>query len=198
MEYSPFPSAASLASSSKASIAGLIFACLVLNSSSNLVPEYPSAIKSANICSANSRLTNNRQSDRGLDMPGNPGAFSLLGNPVGDGAGHKAVRLDAAVIAAGPDPADQLRDQFFSFTIRAVAGIHMDRDRTVQVHFLILPVAFHDPYQLLGNLQAVICLHMELCPDISKVTVERTLTDLVKSGYIAKVGAGPSTAYVRI
>ena len=39
---------------------------------------------------------------------------------------------------------------------------------------------------------------MELCPDISKVTVERTLTDLVKSGYIAKVGAGPFTGYVRI
>ena len=39
---------------------------------------------------------------------------------------------------------------------------------------------------------------LELCPDISKVTVERTLTDLVKSGYIAKVGAGPATAYVRI
>ena len=39
---------------------------------------------------------------------------------------------------------------------------------------------------------------MELCPDISKVTVERTLTDLVKNGYIAKVGAGPSTGYVRI
>ena len=39
---------------------------------------------------------------------------------------------------------------------------------------------------------------MELCPDISKVTVERTLTDLVKSGHIAKVGAGPSTGYVRI
>lgn len=39
---------------------------------------------------------------------------------------------------------------------------------------------------------------MELCPDISKVTVERTLTDLVKRGYISKVGAGPSTAYVRI
>lgn len=39
---------------------------------------------------------------------------------------------------------------------------------------------------------------MELCPDISKVTVERTLTDLVKSGYIAKVGSGPSTSYVRI
>ncbi|MBS6194548.1 MAG: Fic family protein [Clostridiales bacterium] len=38
---------------------------------------------------------------------------------------------------------------------------------------------------------------MELCPDISKVTVERTLTELVKSGYIAKVGAGPSTGYVR-
>lgn len=39
---------------------------------------------------------------------------------------------------------------------------------------------------------------MELCPDISKVTIERTLTDLVKSGHIAKVGAGPSTGYVRI
>ena len=39
---------------------------------------------------------------------------------------------------------------------------------------------------------------MDLCPDISKVTVERTLTDLVKSGYIAKVGSGPATGYVRI
>ena len=39
---------------------------------------------------------------------------------------------------------------------------------------------------------------MELCPDISKVTVERTLTELVKSGYIVKVGAGPSTGYVRM
>ena len=39
---------------------------------------------------------------------------------------------------------------------------------------------------------------MEFCPDISRVTVERTLTDLVKSGYVAKVGAGPSTGYVRI
>lgn len=39
---------------------------------------------------------------------------------------------------------------------------------------------------------------MELCPDISKVTVERTLAELIKSGYIAKVGAGPSTGYVRI
>jgi len=39
---------------------------------------------------------------------------------------------------------------------------------------------------------------MECCPDISKVTVERTMTDLVKSGYVAKVGAGPTTGYVRI
>lgn len=39
---------------------------------------------------------------------------------------------------------------------------------------------------------------METCPDISKTTVERTLTDLVKSGYITKVGSGPATAYVRI
>ena len=38
---------------------------------------------------------------------------------------------------------------------------------------------------------------MELCPDISKVTVERTLTALVKSGYLEKVGAGPSTGYIR-
>lgn len=39
---------------------------------------------------------------------------------------------------------------------------------------------------------------METCPDISKTTVERTLADLVKSGYITKVGSGPATAYVRI
>ena len=38
---------------------------------------------------------------------------------------------------------------------------------------------------------------MEICPDISKVTVERTLTELVKSGYIVKVGAGPSTGYIK-
>lgn len=30
------------------------------------------------------------------------------------------------------------------------------------------------------------------------MTVERTLTELVKSGYITKVGAGPATGYVRI
>ena len=38
---------------------------------------------------------------------------------------------------------------------------------------------------------------MDNCPDISLVTVERTLTTLVKSGYIKKVGAGPTTAYVK-
>jgi len=38
---------------------------------------------------------------------------------------------------------------------------------------------------------------MEYCPDISKVTVERTLTSLVKSGYIQKIGAGAATAYVK-
>ena len=38
---------------------------------------------------------------------------------------------------------------------------------------------------------------MATCPEISKVTVERTLTDLVKKGYIRKVGAGPSTAYIK-
>lgn len=38
---------------------------------------------------------------------------------------------------------------------------------------------------------------MERCPDISKVTVERTLTELVKAGAIEKVGAGPATAYIK-
>lgn len=38
---------------------------------------------------------------------------------------------------------------------------------------------------------------MEYCPDISQVTVERTLTDLVKNEYIQKIGAGPATAYVK-
>lgn len=37
---------------------------------------------------------------------------------------------------------------------------------------------------------------MEHCPDISKVTVERTLAELVKSGEIRKVGAGRLTAYI--
>lgn len=37
---------------------------------------------------------------------------------------------------------------------------------------------------------------MTLCPDISKVTIERTLTNLVKNGVIKKIGAGPATAYV--
>jgi Fic family protein len=36
---------------------------------------------------------------------------------------------------------------------------------------------------------------METCPDISKVTVERTLTALVKAGYIVKISAGRSTVY---
>lgn len=39
---------------------------------------------------------------------------------------------------------------------------------------------------------------MDCCPDISKVTVERTLTSLVKSGYIQKVGGGAGTAYVKV
>lgn len=39
---------------------------------------------------------------------------------------------------------------------------------------------------------------MDACPDISKTTIERTLTELVKNGYIAKVGSGPATGYVRI
>jgi Fic family protein len=38
---------------------------------------------------------------------------------------------------------------------------------------------------------------LEACPDISKVTVERTLTALVKEGYIVKIGAGRSTAYAK-
>ena len=36
---------------------------------------------------------------------------------------------------------------------------------------------------------------MEICPDISKVTVERTLTSLVKGGYLIKTGGGRSIVY---
>jgi len=36
---------------------------------------------------------------------------------------------------------------------------------------------------------------LETYPDISKVTMERTLTALVKEGYIVKIGAGRSTSY---
>lgn len=37
---------------------------------------------------------------------------------------------------------------------------------------------------------------LALCPDISKITVERSLNDMLKEGYLTKVGAGPATAYV--
>ena len=36
---------------------------------------------------------------------------------------------------------------------------------------------------------------IESCPDISKITIERTLASLVKSGYLVKIGAGRSVAY---
>jgi Fic family protein len=36
---------------------------------------------------------------------------------------------------------------------------------------------------------------IEACPDISKVTIERTLTSLVKQGYLVKIGGGRTAAY---
>ena len=36
---------------------------------------------------------------------------------------------------------------------------------------------------------------VEACPDISRVTIERTLTALVKDGYLVKIGGGRSVAY---
>lgn len=38
---------------------------------------------------------------------------------------------------------------------------------------------------------------LEKCPDISVSTVEMTLAALLKEGYIAKIGAGKNTAYIR-
>lgn len=110
-------------------------------------------------------------------MPGNPGAFSLLGNPVGDGAGHKAVRFDAAVIAAGSDPANQLGNQFSGLSVSAVARIHVDGDRAVEIHLFVFLVILHDFDQGLGNLQAVVGLSVELGPDIPDQGAAR---DLVK------------------
>lgn len=37
----------------------------------------------------------------------------------------------------------------------------------------------------------------EQCPDISVTTIERTLANLVKTGYIKKIGAGRTTAYIK-
>ena len=37
---------------------------------------------------------------------------------------------------------------------------------------------------------------MEKCPDISRVTVERSLTDMVKKGQIIKLGGGRYTSYI--
>ncbi len=38
---------------------------------------------------------------------------------------------------------------------------------------------------------------MEYYPEISKVTVERTLINLVKTGYIKKIGSGRNSAYIK-
>ncbi|MDR0831200.1 MAG: hypothetical protein LBN95_13995 [Prevotellaceae bacterium] len=38
---------------------------------------------------------------------------------------------------------------------------------------------------------------ISLCPDISQTTIERTLNELLKSGYIEKTGKGKSTGYVK-
>lgn len=38
---------------------------------------------------------------------------------------------------------------------------------------------------------------INLCPHISKITIERTLANLVKNGYLEKIGGGPTTAYVK-
>ena len=35
-----------------------------------------------------------------------------------------------------------------------------------------------------------------LCPDISRTTIEKALNEFMKEGYITKVGGGRSTAYV--
>lgn len=37
----------------------------------------------------------------------------------------------------------------------------------------------------------------EQCPDVSVTTIERTLANLVKTGYIKKIGAGRTTAYIK-
>lgn len=36
---------------------------------------------------------------------------------------------------------------------------------------------------------------MDICPNISNITIERTLNALLKAGQIDKVGNGPSTGY---
>jgi len=36
---------------------------------------------------------------------------------------------------------------------------------------------------------------MDICPNISKITIERTLNALLKASQIDKVGSGPATGY---
>jgi Fic family protein len=38
---------------------------------------------------------------------------------------------------------------------------------------------------------------LSICPDISQTTIERTLNELLKSGYIEKTGQGKSTGYIK-
>ena len=35
------------------------------------------------------------------------------------------------------------------------------------------------------------------CPDISLTTIERTLADLLATGFVEKVGVGRATAYIK-
>ena len=90
----------------------------------------------------------------------------LFGEPVRDRGGNKAVGFDAAVIAAGFDPADQLGNQLPGLAVSAVARVHMDGDRAVQVHLFVFLLILHDPDQLLCDLQAVICLLVKLSSHI--------------------------------
>jgi len=38
---------------------------------------------------------------------------------------------------------------------------------------------------------------LKLCPDISVTTIEKALSELLKEGFIIKVGGGRSTAYIK-
>jgi Fic family protein len=38
---------------------------------------------------------------------------------------------------------------------------------------------------------------LEFFPDISKITVERTLAELVKNGFLVMIGAGPAAGYIK-
>lgn len=97
-------------------------------------------------------------------------------------------------IAPRPGIILQLHRDLYSYSSGAIGGTYKNSDNIIaetdaeghrKTRFIPVPV-FQAESVIDGKVGKITKKKiMELCPDISKVTVERTLTELVKSGYFA-------------